>query len=252
MASTVTPQLHGVAKKRPKVPPPVTGAAGTAPQVVKIPVGTGDTAIMPITSSATQPLRAAANPTPPTTSALPNVADAPPSIAFPEVPDTFDPTMMTMAGLRGHFPNKLELAAMPGALNDLGRFTDYGTVIGNAAASVATLTSSIQVALRWRELRDATATWDEYVKVEDALAWKTAMGQLTEVRPIFLFAVSKNPSLATQYPWLAQLFDAAKVITKQASTTKAKKAKAATAAASTDAANKVAATTAPKAGTVTT
>jgi len=161
-----------------------------------------------------------------------------------------------MTGFKGYYPSSIELESMPGVVNDLGAFTEYTNVLGNSAVPASTLTSRIVLALGWRGVRDTTEAWDEYVKVQDALAWKSAMTALDEVKPLFLFAVSKNPSLATTYSWLAKLFNAPKAISEQANATKAKNkaakaktaAEAATAAAvatATEASNKETDATAP-------
>ena len=253
--------------KRKRTPPlGVTSAVLQTPQVVPNPVASGaltgiENAAQPppVTAPIPTPLATGSTPvaTPSTTpatasaaSVTPTVADPVPTVGAPPVPSTF--VAGTKLDNRGFFPNGAELAAMPNAALDLLRFTDFTALLGASAMPAPALASAITLAIQWRQERDASNAWDACAKAQDAFAWRDAMNGIDEVRPLFLFAVSKNPSLATQYPWLAQLFDAAKVITKQASTTKAKKAKAATAAASTDAANKVAATTAPKAGTVTT
>jgi hypothetical protein len=120
---------------------------------------------------------------------------------------------------------------MPGAVTDLGRFTDYATVLGSAVADPATLAAAMTLGVKWRELRNASEAWDTYVKAQDGIAWRDAFILIDEVRPIFQFALVKQPSLAVTYPKLAQVFNAAKGAAKHAVATKAKKAKAAQATA---------------------
>lgn len=136
-----------------------------------------------------------------------------------------------MRQFSGCYPHKSELAAAPGVVTDLVKFVDYGVTLGTSAPPVAAVTAAINVALQWRAMRDSTETWDTYVRAEDAMAWQAAMTYLGDIKPLFLIAVSKNPSLVMTYPWLAQMFDAPKVSARQAKVTRKKNAKAAAASA---------------------
>jgi hypothetical protein len=159
-----------------------------------------------------------------------------------------------MTGFRGHYPTKIELAAMAGAISDLGRFTDYATLLGTAATPAETFADALTTGVEWRSQRDSAEAWEAYAKAQDALAWKTAMTMMDEVKPLFLLAASKDATLVSTYPRLAQLLDAGKVIAKQANATKQKNAKtkavnaAAAAKAATDAATASAVAAATAAG----
>ncbi len=150
-----------------------------------------------------------------------------------------------MSQFRGCYPHKSELAAAPGVITDLEKFAGYSTTLGTSAPPVPAVTGAISVALEWRTMRDSTETWDEYVRAQDAMAWQAAMTYLDDIKPLFLIAVSKNPSLATTYPWLAQVFNAPKVSARQAKTTKKNNAKAAVASAQAAAKTAAAASAAP-------
>jgi len=252
---SATPKV--VKRKR---PPPLAfaGDVGSTPQVVQIPGATG---AVPGTTSATQTAPAAAsNPIPASSGATPATnpivmtglgtatslvtsdADPAPDVVIPTVPATFrEPNLRVF---KGFYPNQSELASMAGAVSDLARFVDYNALLGTAIGPAQTLANSITEGIKWRTLRDATETWDTYVRVEDALAWKAAMTLIDDVKPIFLFAAQKNASIATTYPALAKLFGAEKEAAKQGAATKAKKAKAtATAKVATETAAATAATT---------
>jgi len=123
------------------------------------------------------------------------------------------------------YPNAYELQTAPGAADDLDRFADYPEVLGNAAVPAGTVSSSLRRAVAWHALRLAAELWVAWVKTEDALAWQEAGVNVSEVRPLFNFASSKNPALAKQYPSLAQFFDGPKLVAKQALATKVRKAK---------------------------
>jgi hypothetical protein len=258
-----------VAKRKTKAPIASSGDAGAAPPVVQIPVATGNAPSTGVATSATNGASASSsNPIPvsatlaaasPAPAGVPMVGDDPPTARVPKVPLTFVP--QGLSRFRGFYPNRLALAAMPGALVDLARFTDYDAKLGNATvATSATVALSINRGIAWRKLRDASESWDAYVKTQDALAWKTAMTLLADVRTLFELAVSKNSSLAAAYPRLVELLDASKAGVKQAAVTRANKAKAAAktatdtlvantaaaaTAAATEAANKANAAAAP-------
>jgi hypothetical protein len=204
------------------------------PSVPEIPTVTGDSTV---TTSATQPpVVATSNPMPP------DVADEPPTLTLPPVPGDFSP--VAMSSFRGHYPNKLELSAMPKAMGDLGRFVNYAALLGGAAPAASAVVATVDRALDWREIRDSMEAFSAYVKAEDGIAWKSAMNMLDEVRPLFAFAASKDPSLITAYPWLAQLLAASKAPALKAVASRMKKAKsdAATAAATATAVAVAAAT----------
>jgi hypothetical protein len=211
--------------------------------VVQIPAATGDPAVtLPATSSTRTtaiPLSSGTTPATPTpsapgsstsTPASPTVANEPPVVVIPEVPDNFTaPT--TMRGFKGYYPNKSELAALPGALSDLGNFAEYATVLGNTAPPASAVTSTVSVGMSWRQLRISTEAWDAYVKTQDAIAWKAAVTLLDEVKVLFLYAVSKNATLATKYPSLLAYFNVSKETAAQGSVTRKKNAKTKAAAA---------------------
>jgi len=228
--TATTPVTHKVIKRRPPASISLTGDSGATPSVSQTPTST------PATTADTTTTATSA------TSASPGQADPLPTSTAPAVPSTAK--SQTLKGFKGNYPNGLELQAMPGAMSDLGRFVDYTAMLGNAATPADTVVSLVTTGLAWRAQRDAAEAWDAYVKVEDGLAWRSAMNVLDEVRPLFLFAVSKNPELATVYPWLTQLFQAPKAVAKQANATKAKKAKVAKTNTTTAESNAVAAATA--------
>jgi hypothetical protein len=216
----------------------LTTPTETHPSVSQIPTVTvappSDTpSATPSTTAALTPVAAPSGSIPagsssPTTSVpaalvpMPNVPDSPPSASIPTVPVDF--TQPDAGEFRGYFPNKSEYATMPGVVSDLGRFVDYSSLLSTKATPAATIAASVSLGIQWRKVRDASAAWDAYVKTQDAVAWKGAMAYLEEIRPLFAFAVSKDPSLATTYAWLAKFFNAGKAPAKLAQVTKQKNA----------------------------
>jgi hypothetical protein len=143
-----------------------------------------------------------------------------------------------LRGFKGYLPKQLEITALPGVITDLGSFAEYATVLSGSAPPAATVSNAVSTALAWRNARNSAEAWETYVKTGDAIAWKAATPLLEELRPIFLYAVSKNATLATKYPSLAAYFIATDEAAARAATTRKKNAKtraAAAAAASADA-----------------
>jgi hypothetical protein len=142
-------------------------------------------------------------------------------------------------GIGVYFPDQYESPVLPGVIVDLGRFADYESVLGNSAPPAATVSQALSTGLGWRKARLSAEAWEAYVKAGEASAWKAATPLLEEVKPLFLYAVSKNAALATKYPSLAAYCNAAKEASVHAVTTRKKNAKtkaAASAAAATAAA----------------
>jgi hypothetical protein len=174
-------------------------------------------------------------------------------VSIPSVPAGFlvpDPKT-----LRGHYASQAEVIAAPLAAKDLESFANYTATFGPYAPSATALVNAITVSLGWRALRTASEAFAAYAKAEDAVAWKATIGQLDQLKALFLLAVQKNPALATECPGLAQLFNAAKVEAKAALATKKRNAKAAAAEAKKATAEAAAATPAtaeaPQAKTIT-
>jgi hypothetical protein len=134
---------------------------------------------------------------------------------------------------RGSYPSQRELAAIPLAIENLQSFTDCAQVLGPLAPDPAAVANALQIGLEWREMRPPADAWDRYITSQNGMAWKAAMAQLDALKPVFLLAAATDPALAVKYAGLARLFDAPKMVAKQAVLTKKRNAatKAATTAA---------------------
>jgi hypothetical protein len=153
----------------------------------------------------------------------------PPAVTFPVIAE--GTVLPNMRAFRGFYPNHEELAALPGALTDLASFVDYTSLLGSSAPLPTALIGVVNVGLAWRTQRNASQAWTAFVAAQDGIAWKAASSMIDELRPLFLFAVAKNPELATAYPGLTQLFHAGKAAAELAAATKRKAVKAQAAAA---------------------
>jgi hypothetical protein len=188
--------------------------------VPKIPVATAPTPTVG-TTTATPSAPAQATPTtPPSTPAV----GAPPVVTIPSPPAGF----VTPAGRTyvGFLPSSRELAAAATAVTDLGSFDDYVALFGSAAPPAAAVANAIAIGLQWRAMRTPAEAWDAYVRAQYGAAWKEARTQLDELKPLFLHALAKDPSLASKYQGLTEMFDAPKVSASKAAATKKKSAQA--------------------------
>lgn len=183
-------------------------------------------AVPVVMNAATQTLPVEAPP-------APNAVGLPPDVTIPTRPAGF--VAPSPRVYQGFHPSKAEVRAASTAVVELTGFASYASVFGPLAPTAPTVANALNVAVQWRNMRDSTEAWDEYVRAEDGLAWKDALTLADELKPLFLIAVSKNPALAQQYPGLAELFGAPREVAKQGLATKKKNAaaNAATAAAAT-------------------
>jgi hypothetical protein len=153
-----------------------------------------------------------------------NTLVAPPDVVIPTPPVGFNAT--DFERFLGFRPLGDEVKAAEVAVTDLESFDDFVATFGTVAGDKTTLVNALILGIQWREMRDLTAAWDTYVRVQDGLAWKAALTLLSKLKPYFLDAVSQNAALATKYSGLMQMLDAPKVIATRALATRTKNAKA--------------------------
>ena len=155
---------------------------------------------------------------------------APPTAPVPTAPVGFDPTTMTVPRGGGRAPSVIassganvatELTASPTFAED------FGTKI--PAVGIA---SALTNAGGWRQVRNASTTWLDYVKYGDAQAFEVVQRELERFRKVYVAAVAIDASVPARYPNLDALFKAMSAPAKRsASTRKQKKAQAETASA---------------------
>jgi len=158
----------------------------------------------------------------------------PPNVTIPGVPSNFVP--VTGADLRGYYPHASQIAAVPDTLTELQSFSNYTALFGITAPDLGQLTQRLDVALRWTTLLSQSSAWTAYVKSQEGMAWKDALLLVESLEIPFGLAAQANPALLSQYPALARLLGARKVVGKRAASSRAKnKADAAKAAAAASA-----------------
>ena len=155
---------------------------------------------------------------------------APPTAAVPTAPVGFDPTTMIIprGGGRARASVASSAANVSAEIENSTTFTqDFGTKI--PAPELAGLLAD---AAGWRQVRNESSAWLDYVKYGDAQVWLVVQRELERFRKVYAAAVAIDASVPARYPKLDALFQAMSAPAKRAvSTRKKKKAQATTPAA---------------------
>jgi len=253
MTRPQTPRQHKKSTKHPtsaglsptlapaQAPPPITGSppGGTAPVVATasafsaMPVVSSTTSVdpTPVTTTPATGLPSTGTTTPPALTApatpppasLPSVVDPPPDGVIPSPPVGF--VEANPKEFQGCRPKAAQVGVSPLVVTELTSSPTYGDDLGPTAPPARMIASAVNLAYRWRLIRNATEAWLAYVRTQDGLAWRDALALVTQLEPFVLAAVTRDPSVAAAYPGLMRMFDAPKVIARTASATKKKAAK---------------------------
>jgi hypothetical protein len=132
------------------------------------------------------------------------VQQPPKDANIPSAPSGFVATPGT--DNRGLQPKKAHLAAMPDALDELDRFTDYDKVFGMTAPPLENTKQTLGAAGGWSSQRAQMRSWDLYCRTQEGLAWREARGLIDR--------------MSQRYPGLARLFGASKQIAQRAASTR--------------------------------
>jgi hypothetical protein len=176
-------------------------------------------AVAPTTPVATSPQPA----TPTAATSTVDFADGPPTVTLPSVATGF--TAPSLRAFMAYRLTSLEALAMPSVVKDLGNADALETSLGPTAPGASAILAKVTVGMQWRALRDEVDAFETYVKVADAMAWKSAVTALDKLEPFFAAAVAANPELAATFPGLTAYFSARSGSAKQGVATKKKKAK---------------------------
>ena len=149
--------------------------------------------------------------------------NSPPLVQVPPVPAGFVP--VNPLDLRGFRPMQSELASVPDALLELSNFANYTGIFGITAPPANQVSQRLTVAAQWTSLFSASTDWYTYVKSQEGMAWKDALELVEKLKAPFQLATASNPALLSQYPALARMLGAQKVVAKRAVSTRVKKQK---------------------------
>ena len=171
--------------------------------------------IHPSIAAAPAPTGGAAAPAP---APVPSVDPPPASANIPTPPADFTPA--TPGEFRSVVPRKAELAAMPQALMDLSKFSDFDKMFAGIGLTQAEITLCLLMGSRWSTMRVATSRWDEYSVLQEGYAWRAIRAALLRLEQAFLLAAQANPTLVTLYPGLSSLLGAKKSIAQKGASTR--------------------------------
>jgi hypothetical protein len=121
---------------------------------------------------------------------------------------------------RGVLPQKTELAALPAAVEELGEFTNYASILGAAAPPATQVAQALGIGGQWSSMRNSTDSWDGYCRFQEGVAWTTIRAMMDRLRPAFDLAVAADPTIASRFPNLAALLGAKKAAAKQGAATR--------------------------------
>lgn len=204
----------------PVAAPTGTTSATAPPTTAPVPLTT--TGLTPVVTTP-PPVTTPVVTTPATPPSPPNALTSPPEVVIPSPPGGFKAPVMH--DFMGFHPSTRQLTAATTAIADLLGIGDLAALVGPLAPPAGAVAAALRLGMEWRQVRDETNAWDAYVRAQDAMAWKAALQLVDELKPLFLLAVSKDPSLASQYAGLTELFGAPKVAATKAAATKARNAR---------------------------
>ncbi len=180
--------------------------------------------VTPPAVTVTKTVTGVATPTAPATPSSPVATPTtPPVVDIPAVPAGYTP--VKLADYRGYHPRTAQLNAAPNAAREIASGATYASTFGPAMPAAATFATVLNDADGWTELRLELEAFLEYVKSEEAVAWKAALTQMEKARAVYVVVAASNPQVAVQFPFLARLMDAASVAVRKGATTRKENAK---------------------------
>lgn len=138
------------------------------------------------------------------------VVQAPPTVTFPAIPESFVP--IEIKNYLGVLPKAAQLAVMPGAVQELKNFADFAAVFGKTAPPQASVAQAFDIATLWSSLRSRTTVFEVFVACQEAMSWKEVHDYIARLQPAFELAVKSDATVGTEHPSLTRLFGAMKEI----------------------------------------
>jgi hypothetical protein len=156
-------------------------------------------------------------PTPPPIS-LAYLTPPPASANIPAVPSNFVPESGTT--YRAVVPKKAELVALPLAVADLQKFTNYTQVVGSTAPPYEEILQTFNVTNAWSSMRTSSSAWDVYSRDQEGICWGVMRPSMESLKAAFDLAATRDPSLPAKLPGLATLLGVKAAIAVRAASTK--------------------------------
>jgi hypothetical protein len=172
-------------------------------------------------AAATPPAPATVSPLPapaPTSAPVIYLTPPPSDALIPAVPSNFVPESGTT--YRSVAPKKAELVALPLAVSDLKKFSDYAQVLGATAPPYAEILQTFDVTNQWSSMRTSSLAWDVYGRDQEGICWTVMRPGMESLKSSFDLAAQRDPSLLAKFPGLAALLGVKKVIAVKAASTR--------------------------------
>jgi hypothetical protein len=145
-----------------------------------------------------------------------SVTDPLPTEKAPSPPATYVPTKLG----RGFRPQHTQVAIAPKMASELRASTSYAEQFGAGAPPAATVASALETASSWSGVLQNATAWYQYVKQQEALSWKQALGLTDALRVPFDFSLSRGAAIGEALPSSAKFFAATKETAKKSAATR--------------------------------
>ncbi len=132
------------------------------------------------------------------------VVDPAPTATAPSPPAGY---VSTKVG-RGNRPQRAQVAVASKMATELRAYGSYAQEFGSAAPDPSTLADALETAANWSGSLQNAAAWYQYVKQQEYLAWKHALGLTDSLRVPFEFQMSRDASVGESLPSTAKFFAA--------------------------------------------
>ena len=150
--------------------------------------------------------------------ASPSVDPPPANANIPATPSGFTPA--TPGEFRGVVPRQAELAAMPQALTDMSKFSNFDPLFSGVGLTQTGVSQCLLMGSLWSTMRIATTEWDQYCVLQEGYAWRAIRATLLRLEQAFMLAAQANPQLVALYPGLSSLLGAKKVAAQKGASTR--------------------------------
>jgi hypothetical protein len=151
-------------------------------------------------------------------------ADPLPKHEAPKAPDGFVPGPLG-ALLRNGRPAPVQVALAPKMAGEIRSSVSWIALLGASAPSHTAVADALSVAAGWSHQLALAQAWFEYVRRQEAVAWKHATGVLDSVRQPFRLVSDHDPKVAAAFPATTQYFGFARAKAQRAANARKNKKK---------------------------
>jgi hypothetical protein len=158
----------------------------------------------------------------PSLAAVAGVTDPIPTEDPPQPPAGYMPSARLSRTLR---PQHIQVELATRVAAELLASTSYTQRFGNAAPNRESIAASLTQARAWSDKLRLANDWVTYVRQQEHLAWKHAMGLVGDLKVPFEFHAGRDPSMLAELPSLATFLGESNARAKRGAATRARKKK---------------------------